>query len=98
MTLQDPKLLGGLGAMAALYLTPRGAMLQPLHYFHANRDPLFVFGAALMAWMVVVAALLSIWKLLTRHYPPKNVVYVLMIWLAARLTIDALHTLGFWFR
>ncbi len=52
---------------------------------------------AAVAFVVIVGFALMAWKLLTKDWPPKEAMGLLVLVVAARLTLDVIRMMGFWF-
>lgn len=51
---------------------------------------------AAVAFVVLTGGALLIWKLLTRHWPPREAVGVLVVVVAARVILDVVRMMGLW--
>lgn len=51
---------------------------------------------AVIAFCVIVGFTLAAWKLLTKDWPPREVMLVLALFVAARVTLDVVRMMGFW--
>lgn len=57
--------------------------------------PLLVILAA-VAFSVLTGGALLVWKILTNSWPPREVVQVLLVVVAARIILDMVRMMGFW--
>lgn len=88
-----------LGAGVALL----GAFAMPGPYqivtmgWLGQRPGLFVLLIlAMVAFGVVVGGALLIWKMLTRQWPPREAIGVLVVVVAVRLILDIVRLMGLW--
>lgn len=51
---------------------------------------------AAVAFVVLTGGALLVWKLLTRHWPPREAVGVLVVVVTARLILDVVRMMGLW--
>jgi len=88
-------LMGGIGLLGAFALPSPGGIVALGWLGH--RPSLFVLLLlAAVAFTVFVGGALLIWKTLTRQWPPREAITVLVIVVAARLILDVVRMMGLW--
>ena len=93
----DQRWLAGGAAAIGAFAIPGPSRLVALGWL-GDRPSFFVLLLlAAAAFIVFVGFALLAWKLLTREWPPREAAGLLVIVVAARLTLDVIRMMGFWF-
>lgn len=80
----------------AAFAMPGPARLAALGWLGPSASPLVLVLLAAVAFIIFVGGALLIWKTLTRHWPPREAIVVLVIVVAARLALDVVRMMGLW--
>lgn len=93
----DQRWLAGGAAAIGAFAVPGPSRLVALGWLGDRPSLLLLVLLAAVAFVVIVGFALLAWKLLTRHWPPREATGLLILVVAARLTLDVVRLMGFWF-
>ena len=86
---------GGAAAIGARAV-PGPSRLVALGWLGERPSFFLLLLLAAVAFVVMVGFALLAWKLLTRDWPPREATGLLVLVVAARLTLDVVRLMGFW--
>jgi hypothetical protein len=92
----DQRLLAGGAAMIGAFAIPGPSRLVALGWLGERPSFFLLLLLAAVAFIVIVGFALLAWKMLTRDWPPREAIGLLVIVVAARLTLDVVRLMGLW--
>ncbi|MBY0503832.1 MAG: hypothetical protein K2X03_07975 [Bryobacteraceae bacterium] len=92
----DNRWLAGGAAAIGAFAVPGPSRLVALGWLGERPSFLLLLLLAAVAFVVIVGFALLAWKLLTKEWPPREAAGLLILVVAARLTLDVVRMMGLW--
>lgn len=92
----DQRLFGGGVALLAAFALPGPSRMVGLGWLGERPSFFLLLVLAAVAFVAIAGGTMIIWKLLTKQWPPREAVGVLLIVLAVRLVVDVVRMMGLW--
>jgi hypothetical protein len=92
----DQRWLAGGAAAIGAFAVPGPSRLVALGWLGERPSFFLLLILAAVAFAVIVGFALLAWKMLTRDWPPREAIGLLVLVVAARLTLDVVRMMGLW--
>ena len=92
----DQRWLAGGAAAIGAFAVPGPSRLVALGWLGDRPSFFILLLLAAVAFVVIVGFALLAWKLLTKDWPPREAAGLLILVVAARLTLDVVRMMGLW--